>query len=127
MAWCVGARAATRTHAHAFRVVPAARRVAGRAAVPCRYGARPGPRAARRPRPRRHCRLTRTRARARTRTRAAALVPVVRRATRREHGSLRACRLPRIFILILAHRYCLVCVRSLRCGGIHRRLSKVFH
>lgn len=90
----VGARATARAHAHALGVVPATRRVAGRRALAPRYA--PGA------------------ARAAGRARAASRL---RRRGPREHGSLRACRLPRVFVLNLAPVLC-HCVRSLRCGGL---------
>lgn len=95
VAWCVGARAAAGADAHAIRVVPAAGRLAGHAAASRRYAAILPPD----PDP-----------------------PLLRgRSSPREHGSLRACRLPRVFVLnprapVLCH-----CVRSLWCGGLTRR------
>lgn len=78
-----GARAAARAHAHALGVVPAAGRVAGCGARARGYAvgaARPRARAARAPPP-------------------AGSARVRGGGSPREHRSLRACRLPRIFVL----------------------------
>ena len=72
-----GSRAAARAHAHALGVVPAAGRVTGRGARAARYAAP---------------RLTRA-------ARAAPPARVRPGGSQREHRSLRACRLPRIFVL----------------------------
>lgn len=107
--WCVGARAAALADARALRVVPAAGPLAGDAAPPRRYAA--------------------VMSFADILPRAAILPPTPcqlrGRGAPREHCSLRACRLPRVFVLnprapVLCH-----CVRSLWCGGLTRRHSKI--
>lgn len=107
--WCVGARAAALADARALRVVPAAGPLAGDAAPPRWYAA--------------------IMSFADILLRAAILPPtpcqLCGRSAPREHCSLRACRLPRIFVLnprapVLCH-----CDRSLWCGGLTRRHSKI--
>lgn len=107
--WCVGARAAALADARALRVVPAAGAFAGDDAPPRRYAA--------------------IMSFAAILPRAAILPPTPcqlrGRSAPREHCSLRACRLPRVFVLnprapVLCH-----CVRSLWCGGLTRRHSKI--
>lgn len=96
VACCVGAREAASADAHAFRVVPAAGSFAGRAARTRRYAAPLPPAAATRPPPSR----------------------LRGRGAPREHRSLRACRLPRVFILNPRAPVLCQCVRSLWCGGL---------
>lgn len=105
---CVGARAATGAHAHALRVVPAARGVHGRGARPRRYAPALTP-------PPRQAEPLGGQA-------TPPLVPLMLGRGAGERGALRASGLPRVFVLMRAPVLCLCGFVSVR--RTNRRHSK---